>query len=416
MTATEKQLIYLLNCALLQKEPVFSEDVIDWDSLYELAQAHKIEGMILDTVCALPPALRPPEQLLDAWQQRSMVVLMGQIGAVEQQHELLRILENNGIKAVVVKGIAIKMIYPQPDFRTMSDADLLVSPDSFEKACELLESVGYERAETEPGVAVYHGPDGLRVELHQKLFEHAEHGFLSRLDEDRLFSVNNAVWESVYMGEAWVFPCTLHLLLLLCHMAKHMVTTGYGLRQELDYILYIKRYDAAIDWSFFWKETKALGLTEFASVSIRIGQKFFELEKGQWDQGIVQTDDLTADSLLEDILDAGVFGKRTQERIRSAAVVYRAFDSDDQENGRIRRALFPAASTLKAPYLYARKHPVLLPVAWIHRGSNFLIHCITGKHTGKEIRGGIQVANERLQLLGQLGLDDNKKTGGDRNG
>ena len=104
------------------------------------------------------------------------------------------------------------------------------------------------------------------------------------------------------------------------------------------------------------------------------------------------------------LLDAGVFGKSSKERTRSAAVVYRSFEAADGDKGRLRRALFPSARTLKAPYLYARRHPWLLPVAWAHRFFNYALARLTGRATREEGSEGMRIAGERLRLLGELGM------------
>ena len=112
--------------------------------------------------------------------------------------------------------------------------------------------------------------------------------------------------------------------------------------------------------------------------------------------------------LLDDLLDAGVFGHRTEERKRSAAVVYRSFEAENGDSGRVRRALFPSAATLKAPYLYARAHPWLLPVAWVHRWGRYVLSILRGRTSRTEAAESLRVADERLRLLSRLGLRDKR--------
>lgn len=144
---------------------------------------------------------------------------------------LTQALEAAGVKAVMLKGMALKALYPQPDLRTMSDLDLLVAPEQQQAALAAMETAGYALLEEEPGVHVLRGEQGLRVELHERLFDKTETGFLARLDEGTVFAVERAVREEVYCGQAWVFPPQEHLAFLLLHMAKHLITTGFGLRQ-----------------------------------------------------------------------------------------------------------------------------------------------------------------------------------------
>lgn len=406
MNTTQKELLRLLDCALWERTPEAPEQPVDWAALVELAQEHKIDGMILDTACMLPAEAYPPQEVLVPWQERTMIVMVGQMGAVSQLHMLLEALEEKEIHAITIKGVALKALYPQPDLRTMSDADILVEENRFEEACQVLLEQGYVLDEEEPGVKVFQGPDGLRVELHFRLFDQTSYGFLSRLDEAALFPHACARKEEVYMGQAWVFPPAQHLLFMLCHIAKHVITTGFGLRQTMDFIVFSKRYDEVLDWEWFWKQARNLGLEGLARATLHVGEKYFSLGDGCWKKDAPQSSDEATEGLLADVMDSGVFGSRTQERVHSAAVVYRAYETQDGDSGRILRALFPSAATLKAPYLYARDHHWLLPAAWIHRWINFALRFVTGKHKSSELKGGLEMADHRLKLLDDLGMRD----------
>lgn len=408
MDAIENMLLHLLDAALHERVPDASlAEGLDWAALFRLAQAHKIDAMLLDAICLLPEECQPPKEIFAAWQENAMLTMMGQAYLVDQLHDLLAALESAGVRAVVLKGVAIKPLYPQPDLRTMSDADLLVPADVFSEARAVCEAQGYKLVGQEPGVDVLHGSGGLRVELHERLFDKTAYGFLSRLDERVMFPMELVRKEAVHGGEALVFPPMEHAVFMLCHMAKHMITTGFGLRQTVDFALFVSANDAKVDWSRFWKWADELGLAKFASSLLTVGILHFSLVKGSWAKD-VHFDETAAEALLLDLLDAGVFGNRTEERTRSAAVVYRTYDVKDGDSGRILRALFPSATSLKAPYLYARRHKALLPVAWIHRFANYIWGLLTGKAKHSDTKAGIQIADQRLLLLDKLGLRDTK--------
>lgn len=401
MDATQGLLLHLLDAAAHDRAPDASvAEGADWAAVFELARAHRLDALMLDVVCALPTPLRPDDALLGVWQQLAMETIFAQAGLVDQLHALLFAFEAGGVRAVVMKGVALKALYPQPDLRTMSDADLLVSEADFEAALRILSEQGFRDAGEEPGVRMFQGQDGLHVELHARLFDQKAQGFLSRLDEQALFPVTCARREAVYGGEAWVFPPERHALFMLCHMAKHMLVTGFGLRQAMDFSLFAEK-TPNVDWAWFREQAEALGLLNFAGAMCTLGARYFSLPEAACP---CQSDNAAADALLQDLLDAGVFGKTSRERERSAAVVYRAFDEADGDRGRVRRALFPSAGSLKAPYLYAQRHPALLPFAWAHRWLNFLLGLLTGRNTRGEAAGGMKVADERLRLLDKLGL------------
>lgn len=414
MNPNQRMLVHLLDCAINEKEPdaAYAESV-EWDALFQLGQEHKIDAMLLDTLYMLPKDRQPQGAVMAAWQENAMLTMMGQAFLTEQLHEVLRALEAAGIKAVVFKGVALKILYPQPDLRTMSDADVLVAKEDIDRARAIVEERGYTLLAGEPGVFVYGGEEGLHLELHMFLFDKTTYGFLSRLEEETMFPISMARREPVYGGEGWVFPPKEHAMYMLCHMAKHMISSGFGLRQAADFVLFVRAHDKTMDWDAFWAQARLLGLDTFAGALLGIGMRFLSLPRGAWRQGVASDSPAAADALLEDLLDAGVVGHRTEERVSSAAVVYRAYETEDADSGRIRRALFPSANTLKAPYLYARAHRWLLPAAWVHRWCNYVWGLLRGTRRHRDTTAGIEIADARLQLLGALGLRDDTTKQGD---
>ena len=241
MNPTETLLLTLLDCAIHEKQPPegCARGADCWQALADLARSHHIEALLLDAALAVPGENAPARELIDQWQAAAMNTMMSQGALAIQASMLTQTLDEAGVKAVMLKGMALKALYPQPDLRTMSDLDLLVAPAQQEAAHAAMEAAGYTVVEREPGVDVMRAPEGLRVELHSQLFDKTEEGFLSKLDEAVLFPIESAVREEVYCGEA--FPPQEHLAFLLLHMAKHLITTGFGLRQLADYSLFIEK-------------------------------------------------------------------------------------------------------------------------------------------------------------------------------
>lgn len=398
----------LLEAALHGREPDALPDSLDWQAIYELARQHRVGGLLLDTVMALENP--PPGELLGPWQEHAMYTLMQQMQFVDMLHTVLQAFDEAGLRVIVIKGVALKLLYPNPDMRTMSDADLLIAPKDFEAGKALLVEQEFVRSEQDTTAAVYvcDHPMGLRIELHQRLFDKKQHGFLAKLDEDVLFGMDKAVRAPVYGGEAWLYPPTEHALFMLLHMAKHMIVTGFGLRQVSDYALFIEHYDAQLDWPMFWRTCDALSLTRFAAALLALCHQRLGLPDGAWRQTLpTALDTQAAEMLLTDLLDAGVFGKSSEERTRSAAVVYRTFDNADGKQDstgmRLKRAIFVRPSELKAPYLYAQRHPWLLPIAWVHRLFRFLFQKREGDARQEAVEG-LRIADERLSLLDKLGM------------
>lgn len=104
------------------------------------------------------------------------------LGALQLERALLEVreaLEAAGIEPTVLKGPAFAhTLYPDPSWRPFADLDLLVGHDDWRGACEVLESLGFERRLPEPKrgfdeafgkAAVFKNERGLEIDLHQRL-------------------------------------------------------------------------------------------------------------------------------------------------------------------------------------------------------------------------------------------------------
>ncbi|MDR0396305.1 MAG: nucleotidyltransferase family protein [Oscillospiraceae bacterium] len=405
MNDATRAFLILLEAAIHAREPSPLPQGLDWIALYALAAEHRVEGLLFTPALQASPEV--PGELLLQWQQRAMAITMTQLQMTDTLHTTLAAFEEERLRAVVLKGIVLKALYPEPDMRVMSDADLLVEDSAFDGAKALLSKQGYVEitGDSHEDTYVCAHPDGLRIELHNRLFDRKNRGFLARLDESELFPVSKSVRAEAYGGECWTFPPGEHALFQLLHMAKHMITTGFGLRQVCDFSLFIESNGESIDWEWYARQCGELNLTRFQRALFALCRNHLALKDGAWQSMFGDSlDETDASPLLSDILDAGVFGKSTAERTRSAAVVYRSFDGESGGESRLRtlaRAVFIRKDELHPPYMYAKRHAALLPAAWIHR---LIRYAFIERRRGGEQGAGLAVARERMALLDKLGM------------
>ena len=100
---------------------------------------------------------------------------------VQQSYHLLflskyviNLLEENGIKAVLLKGSSTASLYPVPELRKSGDVDLLLeNAEAAGRACNILDKAGFimEAEQHANHHIVYKSPDGIDVELHSMLVE-----------------------------------------------------------------------------------------------------------------------------------------------------------------------------------------------------------------------------------------------------
>ncbi|MBQ4569458.1 MAG: nucleotidyltransferase family protein [Ruminococcus sp.] len=318
--------------------------------------------------------------------------------------EVYRALTQQGLYPVVVKGIICRSLYQKPDLRISSDEDLLVSPEEYSLCRKLLEDMGFSLTKEADPLHYQHSfvrSDGLHIEVHTSLFDSRD-SFFDKWNNEFDAWKDKTITVSAEGTELLTLNPTDHLLYLILHALKHFIHSGVGIRQVCDIAMLANRYAKETDWHRFAERCKALNALRFA-------MGIFAVAKNHLNLSLEVCNALSRfapfpsneSDLLEDILSAGVFGSATMSRLHSGIIT---FSEAKNKNKGICRRIFPPAKSLSSNYTYAKKHPLLLPVAWGHRLLRY----------GKEIQStennspfeAVQIGKQRLKLLKEYGLTD----------
>jgi hypothetical protein len=163
---------------------------------FKLVDRHKVAPMVYHCLkAATPPdALKPIAHALEdrvGQNTRRMLVLSAELA------NIIHLLHENGISVLPLKGPALALqVYGDLAFRNAGDLDLLVSPQSFDLAEDLLLRQGYRRIGPKFGLTpwqmqiyrrrfhhfgYYHSKRNCHIELHWRMFSVA-HFSLPDLD------------------------------------------------------------------------------------------------------------------------------------------------------------------------------------------------------------------------------------------
>ncbi len=257
---------------------------------------------------------RVPDLTAEEWQQvaRSLDahavkalcfhVLQGHISAAELQNdffshyaaldqflvaqdELVSILRDAGISCIVLKGLAAASLYPEPALRSLGDIDMLVDEASFFEARDLLIANGYTlendndfQANIKTAKHIGFEKYGMEVELHRRPFTCAQESVLEYLYQYSDMSLKRPYKEEI---DHYVFPVYRSLpnaIEYLMHMKSHITGGGLGLRQVLDWMLFVEKY---VSDEYYDEELsvvlKTAGLDTFARVVTLSCQKYLGL-------------------------------------------------------------------------------------------------------------------------------------------
>lgn len=375
---TTQAMFDILRASLFTDEEL---SVQDWQSVFA--------EMKEQTVAALPGVWL--QSHLDAAPWLSYCGLQqGQwVRVMYAQSRLLALLEAHHIPCVILKGAAAAMAYPHPTLRSMGDVDFLVKRADFEKAAALLEENGYV-LEHEKNSASHHyeyGKDGIVFELHKRL------PLVAESDAQRMAffeaGIDAREWHETEGQRFPVFPVTLNGLVLIFHINHHL-RGGLGLRQIIDWMLYVHTLPPE-KWEELQPLLESTGMEKLARTVTLMCQRYLGLRK------IVEEDDaLPVDELMGHILEKGNFGRKAglDGRIERITLL------SAQKGYFFRRLQAGGMSRWQA----ANEHAVLRPFAWIYQAFVILGMMVQNKKSPGEILKLTRHGTRQRQLIEELGL------------
>ena len=398
LTTTETQFLHIAKAAISGGD--LPAEKVDWPAIFTLANQQKLLPIVFEAARKTPAAAENAA-LFAAVKQQVIAQVLHHTMRASEFADLYQKLRAAGLHPVVVKGQLCSRLYPLRDHRISADDDILIPDGEFFACHEQLLANGLttdtpadelpmadEVSYTKEGSPLY-------IELHRHLFDSAEDAH----DElNHFFTDINPVEMDGFLA---MLPHE-HLLYLLLHAYKHFVRSGIGLRQFCDIGLWARAYRGEIDWQRLHEQCGSVHAATFAAAAFRIARDDLGIE---FDLPAPWSDAVDVEPLLHDSLCGGAYGSNDLTRLHSSTVTLNAVKaSRTGEKSGVLRTVFPKREYLERNYPYLKKHPYLLPVAWVQR----LAHYAGEKKTGTDnsASGSIELAKERIELMKRYDIMD----------
>lgn len=376
MDKINKMFLQALKASLLRKKVKWDSQITqeEWLRLFHQAEIHHVLPMIYDAVYSCPSSKRMDASFFIPFKKKTVQYVMAQTIKTSEFLQLYKYLRKSDISPVMVKGIICRELYPNPDYRVSGDEDMLIRPEDFDFCHDKLLEYGMTAAD--PGLDVqeaYEVPYGkpgspIYIELHKYLFppDSEAYGEFNQFFEDIHERTIKITVQGIPIS---AMEHTSHFFYLICHAFKHFLHSGFGIRQVCDIVLYANEYGSQIDWKKVLEECKAIHADMFTAALLRIGEKYlvFDAEKACYP---VEWSSMEVDEtmLLNDLLDAGVYGGSNMNRKHSSNITLNAVSA--QKSGKrggasVLKTVFPTVKSMSGRYPYLKKHPWMLPAAWL---------------------------------------------------
>lgn len=387
----EKLLLMLLKEAMETGKP--SEETCgllqgaQLHDLLKLAEQHNILTLVGPLVLEAVPEMEDGSGLRSHIKKQVIRQIMASSALVQ----VTEAMEKENIPYLLVKGAFCRSLYPNPAYRSSTDEDILVPKSHFLQAERLLLTMGYQRG-TEAEESHVHSffSTMLHLELHRVL---TEEPVLEALLEEHLKA---PAWFSLEGRMLRTLPAQAHFLYLTAHFYKHFLTGGVGIRQVADMVMVARQGN--IRWEQVWEVLHTLGTDILICGVLEIGETYLGLDHIPVPEQ-VRASCPGCELLLEDILDAGVFGASTMERKHSSLMTLEAVEG--REKSSVLRTAFPRRGQLVHGYPYLKTRPWLLPVAW---GSRIFGYLCEGGNPAKRAAESTAFGKKRVELLRQYGI------------
>lgn len=370
MNNAQKQFIDILSAGIRGKSADKVYDNVEWDEVIDLADKHKVEGIIYLALRKSKLISNIGEGKISLLKQKAAITGITQSRHISGLSTVLNKINERNIPVIVLKGLVVREFYPQPDQRSMNDADILVHEGDVEKVKQLLIDMGYVYLEDHKAshhIALVHHKYPF-IELHWNLFK--RDGFSNELEHYERLIWKRAI--KVNVGEAEVLSLSYEdLALHLCmHMAAHLVATGFGVRQLCDFVLLVEHKGDEIDWNSFIMKARMYGFEKFSEIMFLLCNKLFNMEVPKEINIKVVNNKKYVSALLNEIFEAGVHGKKEMANQFATQVAFNFQDKDSNATlgaiNRYFRFIFPKIDDMSDKYSYAKKVKILTPIAWIH--------------------------------------------------
>ncbi len=345
--AIAQDLIYLLSCAVNDQNPDPERCAdMDMDAVFQMARAHKLAAMAAY-------ALKQTKPLTQDWLEALAKAARNCVLYNVEREKILQAMDDEGIWYLPLKGILLKEYYPNPMLREMADNDILCDKTRMNDVRSIMTRLDFTCSLYGKGIHDKYQKPPLSFEMHRELFSHYRIPAIA--------SYYRSIQQKLLRDEG--NRCGYHLsdedfyLYILCHMYKHYVKSGTGLRSLLDIYVFYQKKEKQLDRAYLDTELDRLGIKDFEQDSRILAEKVFSAH------------DLTEEEKerLDEFVFLGCYGN-TSYRVENGIKM-----AGGKKSRYILRRCFPDTMYLKSYYPTVYRHRILYPLLIPYRPVKALI-------------------------------------------
>ncbi len=372
MEILNKDLLKLMHSALTCTSHRLSPDA-DREALVKLLYSQGVTALGYQGAVLCGEDLQNPvmQALADEYCAQ-LIISETQLAELER---LQKAFEEENIDYMPLKGCVLKKLYPSHELRAMSDADVLIRVEQYDRIKAVMERLGYKQTFNSDHEYVWE-KGYVMTELHKRLVPSYNEDFYGYYGDG---------WQlaKLQKGHRYALSPEDTYVHLVTHLAKHYRDGGIGIRQMLDLWVWEKA-NPKLDRDYVEQQLEQLGLLEFFRNVEKTLKVWFEDETG---------DELT-EKVTDRIFGSGLWGSKQAQQL--AGVTRQAAKSGSTAAGKweiLIRKIFPNRKTMDENWPWLEKD--VLAVAWIKRWGYLLKNKKGNWHKG--VRRTLEISDRDVE-------------------
>ena len=327
---------------------------VQWQQIYDICRKQALTGIGWYAIEKLPKEQRPHEELLFLWMGMAQKIVATNELVIDAARKVTKKLQRDGFDCCILKGAGNIVYYngngndnvneKENDknnkrstlhstpytlhsetglgmYRSAGDVDVWMIPREGQDVIKYAKQAAKERGEEKPVVTYLHTNlpkyKGIEVEAH----------FRPAYMNSPIFNRRTLKWQNENAGEQmrniceFGFPiptAEFNVVYQLNHVFRHLIKTGIGLRQILDYYMVVRAYKAKCPNKDAIPTRRYLGLDKFAAAMMFVMQEVFAMDDKLL---LCKPDKKSGEILLKEIILSGNFGKHDDRRMSQKGLI-----------------------------------------------------------------------------------------------
>lgn len=348
----------------------------DWE-IYEEMKLHAIAPLAAPVLSEL----NLPDELFKKWKMTCLHTIANYQYYMYAQKTL-----PITVPYVILKGTSAAQYYPYPEYRMMGDIDLMTSHEDYDAACDMLLQSDFK----ENTNAVDRYLNRHREFIRNRAYIEIHSYYALRDKREEVKALDDLIISGI--GPTHVLPDMVNGLTLIEHI-NHHIEEGLGLRQIIDWMMFVDHCLPDEKWPEFASLASVTGHVKLAMTVTRMCELYLGLSEHNW---CAQVDSTLCETLMEYILSCGNFGRKKETKSHTSEVLL--------TSASWKSMLIKLKQRGVLNWRTAQKYPFFRPLAAIYQMIRYVFDGLTRKNAIKKLREEIIISRRNSKLFESIGV------------